>query len=122
MAYLFDHRDGCSGLTHHASDQRKSGRGSRWGPHRRRREQLRNAAQRNLGGPLPRGPAQLSDRVRTENIDVRVSRQFRIRERYTLTFTGEAFNLFNFTNVVPTTGGGTSSAYNTTEYNLSGTT
>lgn len=57
-----------------------------------------------------------------KNIDLRISRQFRIRERYTLTFTGEAFNLFNFTNVVPTTGGGTSSAYNTTQYNLSGTT
>jgi hypothetical protein len=57
-----------------------------------------------------------------KNVDVRISRQFRIRERYTLTFTGEAFNLFNFTNVIPPTGGGTSSAYNTTEYNLSGTT
>jgi hypothetical protein len=58
----------------------------------------------------------------TKNIDLRITRQFRIRERYTLAFTGEAFNLFNFTNVIPTTGGGTSSAYNTTQYNLSGTT
>jgi hypothetical protein len=32
------------------------------------------------------------------NVDFRIGRDFTIRERYTLSLVGEAFNLFNFTN------------------------
>ena len=47
------------------------------------------------------------------NVDVRASRQFVIKEKVKLAILGEAFNLFNFTNIF---------SVNNTEYNLSGTT
>jgi hypothetical protein len=47
------------------------------------------------------------------DVDVRVSRDFRIKERYRLAFLAEAFNIFNHTNIF---------AVNTTQYSLSGTT
>ncbi len=47
------------------------------------------------------------------DLDVRVSREFTVKERYKLSLVGEAFNLFNHTNVF---------SVNTTQYSLSGTT
>jgi hypothetical protein len=47
------------------------------------------------------------------NFDVRVSRDFRFTERLRLSLLGEAFNIFNHTNVF---------GVNTTQYSLSGTT
>jgi Carboxypeptidase regulatory-like domain/TonB dependent receptor len=47
------------------------------------------------------------------DVDARVSREFRIKERYRLSFLAEAFNIFNHTNIF---------AVNTTQYSLSGTT
>jgi len=47
------------------------------------------------------------------DIDARVSREFRIKERYRLSFLAEAFNILNHTNVF---------GVNTTQYSLSGTT
>jgi hypothetical protein len=43
------------------------------------------------------------------NVDIRIGRQFTIKERYKLSFIGEAFNLFNHTNVF---------TVNTTQYNF----
>src|SRR5262249_35122104 len=45
------------------------------------------------------------------NLDFRIGRQFSIMERLNLQFIGEAFNLFNTTNIT---------AVNTTQYNYSG--
>ena len=47
------------------------------------------------------------------NVDFRVARDFVIKDRVKLALRGEAFNLFNFTNIF---------SVNNTEYNLSGTT
>ena len=47
------------------------------------------------------------------DIDVRLSREFTVKERYKLSLVGEAFNLLNHTNVF---------AVSTTQYSLSGTT
>ncbi|MBZ5601246.1 MAG: TonB-dependent receptor [Acidobacteriia bacterium] len=46
-----------------------------------------------------------------KNVDFRIGRTFEFRERYRFTLVGEAFNLFNFTNIY---------SVNSTEYNLSG--
>ncbi len=45
-----------------------------------------------------------------KDVDFRIGRDFRFRERYTFRIVGEAFNLFNFTNIY---------TVNTTEYNYS---
>jgi hypothetical protein len=45
-----------------------------------------------------------------KDVDFRIGRDFRIRERYSFRIVGEAFNLFNFTNIY---------SVNTTEYNYS---
>ncbi|HLJ46891.1 MAG TPA: TonB-dependent receptor [Bryobacteraceae bacterium] len=45
-----------------------------------------------------------------KDVDFRIGRQFAIAERYRLSFVGEAFNLFNFTNIY---------TVNNTEYNYS---
>jgi outer membrane receptor protein involved in Fe transport len=45
-----------------------------------------------------------------KDVDVRIGRNFPIRERYVFSIVGEAFNLFNFTNIY---------SVNTTEYNYS---
>lgn len=47
------------------------------------------------------------------DIDVRVSRDFRIKERYRFAFALDAFNVLNHTNIL---------GVNTTQYSLSGTT
>ena len=47
------------------------------------------------------------------DIDVRVSREFTIKERYRLSFVGEAFNVLNHTDVF---------SVNTVQYSLSGAT
>ena len=47
------------------------------------------------------------------DVDFRIARQFVIKEKVKLAVLGEAFNLFNFTNIF---------SVNNTEYNLSGTT
>ena len=47
------------------------------------------------------------------DIDLRISRDFTVKERYRFTFLAEAFNILNHTNVF---------AVNTTQYSLSGTT
>ncbi len=44
------------------------------------------------------------------NVDLRVGREFRIHERFKISFIGEAFNLFNFTNIF----GVNNTAYNYT--------
>jgi hypothetical protein len=45
------------------------------------------------------------------NVDFRIGRQFSITERFKLSLIGEAFNLFNFTNIY---------GVNTFEYNFTG--
>ena len=47
------------------------------------------------------------------DIDARISREFRIKERYRFAFVLDAFNLLNHTNIL---------GVNTTQYSLSGTT
>ena len=72
---------------------------------------LVNNSGTGFGGRVPgerntfRGPG-------NKNIDFRIGRRFSFLERYTFSIVGEAFNLFNFTNIY---------TVNSTQYNLSGT-
>ncbi len=64
----------------------------------------------SVGGRVP-WIARNSYRLPTlHNLDFRIGRQFSIAERFHLQFIGEAFNLFNTTNIT---------AVNTTQYNFS---
>ena len=60
------------------------------------------------GGRIPQVGRNTFTGPSLHNIDVRVSREFTFRERFRLQFRGEAFNVFNQTNIA---------SLNTTAYN-----
>jgi len=62
-----------------------------------------------FGGRLPNIPRNADLGPGVGNVDLRISRDFKINERFKLSLAGEAFNLFNFTNFF---------SVNTTSYNL----
>jgi hypothetical protein len=72
---------------------------------------LVNNSGTGISGRVP-GPRNTFRGPGYKNVDFRIGRQFRFLERYTFSLVGEAFNLFNFTNIY---------TVNTTQYNLSGT-
>ena len=53
-----------------------------------------------VGGRVPGSAESVSSGPVYKNVDFRIGRQFAIRERLRLSFVGEAFNLFNFTNIL----------------------
>jgi hypothetical protein len=61
----------------------------------------------------PRVPRNFYSGPGAWDIDARISREFRMKERYRLAFALDAFNLLNHTNIL---------TVNTTQYSLSGTT
>ena len=70
-----------------------------------------------IGGRAPFIPRNSYRLPNLYNVDFRISRQFRITERLRLALTGEAFNLFNHTNVTnigPNSTNGGALAYNYT--------
>ena len=66
-----------------------------------------------LGGRLPALPRNFYKAPRTKSVDLRIGREFKFNERMRFSLIGEAFNLFNFTNVY---------TVNTQEFSLSGST
>lgn len=62
------------------------------------------------GGPVA-GPRNTFQGPGLANVDLRISREFAYKERIRLSFAGDAFNLFNFTNFY---------SVNNTEYNYAG--
>ena len=103
---LLDHRDRCSTASRHSHHQRRRfGRTGRR-RHRRSGEQFRHALS---SARFPGVPAMRSTGPGLANVDLRIGREFTLRERMKLSFVGEAFNLFNFTNIF---------TVNTTRYNF----
>ena len=70
---------------------------------------LVNTSGTGTGGRVP-GERNSFTGPGNKDVDFRIGRAFRVRERYSFTIVGEAFNLFNFTNIY---------TVNTTEYNYS---
>jgi hypothetical protein len=52
-----------------------------------------------LGGRYPAVPRNFYTSPSTKDVDFRIARDFKFTERFRLSLVGEAFNLFNFTNV-----------------------
>ena len=61
-----------------------------------------------FGGRVP-GPRNTFTGPGNKDVDFRIGRRFAFLERYTFSIVGEAFNLFNFTNIY---------SVNSTEYNF----
>jgi len=71
---------------------------------------LVNNSGTGFGGRVP-GPRNSFTGPGNQNVDFRIGRQFSFLERYKFSIVGEAFNLFNFTNIY---------TVNSTQYNFSG--
>jgi len=71
---------------------------------------LVNNSGTGFGGRAPNVPRNAFTGPGYKDVDLRVGREFVIRERFRLAFIGEAFNLFNFTNIY---------SVNSTAYNFS---